>query len=207
MGTHPPHPPEMRERARQLHESGLKPYAIADALGIGVNTAYRWLDPDAHRRSLESSRKVKERYRGKCRDCGGPTNGFGPGRAHTLCITCATEEWRTLTDGQIDYAVTRYVEDRVGVPTIAAELGSDHTTIRKHLLRRGVKTRPHRRGGWTRLPVDELAARYVAGESMYELARAYGMSYGAIRFQLVGAGVRIRGVAEATRMRMGKAAA
>lgn len=54
----------------------------------------------------------------------------------------------------------------------------------------------------TRLPDDEIAARYQAGESENSIAKSLGISRGAIRTRLIDAEVPIRGTAEANRLMM-----
>ena len=46
--------------------------------------------------------------------------------------------------------------------------------------------------GWIELPVDEMAARYEAGESTHALARAYGVCQQTTRCRLLAAGVTMR---------------
>ena len=42
------------------------------------------------------------------------------------------------------------------------------------------------------LPIEELVARYEAGESTYALGRAYGVGWSTVLGRLVGAGVEMR---------------
>ena len=47
------------------------------------------------------------------------------------------------------------------------------------------------------LPVDELVARYKAGESTWAIGRAYGVSHETVRHRLLDAGVKMRTRGEA----------
>lgn len=54
------------------------------ARDIARERGYDW-----YQHELAAARERKERYRGICENCGGPTTGcFGPGLAPRLCVTC-----------------------------------------------------------------------------------------------------------------------
>jgi uncharacterized protein (DUF433 family) len=78
---------------------------------------------------------------------------------------------------------------------IAEATGVSRTTIRERLRRAGIELR---RGAEARsyerldLPVAEIAERYRAGESTYEIGRSFGVSAHAIRERLIEAGVERR---------------
>lgn len=107
---------------------------------------------------------------------------------------------------------------------IAGE-GCDLVAARHHIGANRLKTALVERGVWRtgsdryrhrsekltrqaladeRLPVEEIAARYQAGESEKHLAESYQVSRNVIRLRLEAAGVPIRGRAEANKAMMGE---
>ena len=80
------------------------------------------------------------------------------------------------------------------VPAVAAELGVAYETARRWLLEADVplrsKGQPTKASG--RLDIEEMSARYRAGESIASLGAAHGVSPSTIRARLIDAGVDLR---------------
>jgi transposase len=92
----------MKDKARKLREQGLTYQAIAQRLGVGYATAYRWLNPDYAERSLAASRAWKARnrehahaydraynaaHKDECPLCGGEME-----RHSERCTACRSDE-------------------------------------------------------------------------------------------------------------------
>lgn len=113
------HPPELRERAAELRSHGHGYNSIARAVGISNSTVIRWLDPTFNARQLANCRATKERYRGVCEECGGPTSGCnGPGTAARYCAHCAPGINAIWTRESVVEAI-RYFAERYGQPPSA----------------------------------------------------------------------------------------
>jgi hypothetical protein len=94
----------------------------------------------------------------------------------------------------IDEMVRRYPGGET-CATIAAATGLAEATVHYRLKRAGVEFRPaHKAPGYGRLDLSdaEIAERYRAGESTYEIGRSLGVSANAIREHLIEAGVERR---------------
>jgi hypothetical protein len=91
---------------------------IAERLGRRPSTVRSYLaDPDAGK-----ARRVKERYRGRCRRCGAPTSaGGGPGSAKALCARCKARELRKWSRPLIEAALRAWTE-RYGEPPRSTDL-------------------------------------------------------------------------------------
>jgi len=78
-----------RQRALELRSQGLLVREIAAALGVAKSTANQYVaDPDGAKLKAR-----KQRYRGRCADCGASTDGSdGPGRAAKRCAKCVAIE-------------------------------------------------------------------------------------------------------------------
>lgn len=72
-------------QAQRLRADGLKLREIGERMGVPLKTASAWLsDPD-----LSKQRARRERYAGRCVDCGNPTDGSGgPSQAPERCLSC-----------------------------------------------------------------------------------------------------------------------
>jgi hypothetical protein len=80
---------EKIERAKMLRERGWSYKKIGNELGVGYQTARRWIDHQAAEDDRRRARELKKRYRGTCATCGASTNGSaGPGRASNECSAC-----------------------------------------------------------------------------------------------------------------------
>jgi hypothetical protein len=100
-------------------------------------------------RADSAARKVKDRYRGTCRNCGSPTSGAGPRRARVLCARCngrASAKWDRTT---IEAALRSWYE-LYGRPATSADLSMSYARKRApydhgerlQRLRKGWKRRP-----------------------------------------------------------------
>lgn len=93
----------------------------------------------------------------------------------------------------IDEARRLYETERLSMRAIAERFGVAHTRIRAELAAAGVTIR--RQGDRTvALPDDEIEARYLAGESLEDLGRAYNVASTTIRGHLHKRGVPIRDI-------------
>jgi hypothetical protein len=79
---------------------------------------------------------------------------------------------------------------------VARRMGIPQATVSQILIRNGIRIGRGRREPTHKLPMDEVAARYRAGESCIDLGRAYGVSDEVIRRRLKSAGVSRRGLQE-----------
>lgn len=92
----------------------------------------------------------------------------------------------------VEEMVAKY-EAGAGIIAVGEAYGISSTTVRKRLMEAGVTMRP--RGGASHaldLPMDELVARYEAGEGLGTLSRVYECSPMTIRKRLGAAGITIR---------------
>lgn len=100
-----------------------------------------------------------------------------------------------LSLAKIDDAIRDYIAgDAPSV--IRARYGIGNTTLFRYLRQRGIP-KSYRR---VEVPTDEIAARYIAGESENVLAAAYSTSRQVIRRRLIEAGASIRGQTDANRL-------
>jgi biotin operon repressor len=100
----------------------------------------------------------------------------------------------------LDVIAERYVAGSFAID-LAKEYGISHTTVIKHLRRRGVPIRQRGHGingaTWRKMtPEQELeaAAAYEAGESSPALAKRYGMTKSGMRWALKRGGTAMRGI-------------
>lgn len=66
------YPPELRQRAVEMVEQGVRPAVVAAGLGVSTTTLRRWTDPDYDEHSRQSSRRAKDARRHPCSECGKP---------------------------------------------------------------------------------------------------------------------------------------
>jgi hypothetical protein len=97
--------PGRRERADEIEElaaRGFRNDEIAEKLALARSTVNKYRrDPDGDR-----ERARRERYRGRCRGCGRPTQGSdGPGRRPEWCPECAPLRRRRWSDAQMLEAI------------------------------------------------------------------------------------------------------
>lgn len=102
---------ERVEQARALRAQGYKVRELPDLMGVSIGAIRSYLyDPD---RSKEKARK--DSYRGRCEDCGAPTDGTnGREAAPKLCLSCLgvrTHEERKWTPETILAAIRLFVEE------------------------------------------------------------------------------------------------
>lgn len=100
-----------------------------------------------------------------------------------------------LDPAKLDHAIQLYL---AGEPQqqILAATGISSTTLHRERTRRGI---PPRREHV--LPTADLTAAYAAGESEYSLSLRYGVSRNVIRRRLIAAGVEIRDMSAAGKVR------
>lgn len=80
--------PERVAEAQRMYAAGLTGMEVAAECGISRSTAYEWLN-DPHR-VLAAARR--QRYGGRCIDCGAATNGSGGAtKAAERCVSCRAE--------------------------------------------------------------------------------------------------------------------
>jgi hypothetical protein len=115
--------PEIAQRNQQivaLRRNGVSSREIAERYDMKTTSVRTILsDPDGSK-----MRARKERYRGTCRRCGGPTSG-GDGRAKapTICVSCFNielHENRHWTQERIIDAIKRFAAEH-GRPPVAPE--------------------------------------------------------------------------------------
>jgi len=102
--------------ARLRDAEGLSFSEIATHVGLGAQTVrdyYR--DPEG-----KAQRARRERYRGTCASCGGPTSGYrGPELAPKYCRRCVHEQRRTWTPDGIVAAIRDWHKVTGAPPTVA----------------------------------------------------------------------------------------
>ncbi|MGI5118785.1 hypothetical protein ACQEU5_04460 [Marinactinospora thermotolerans] len=84
----------------------------------------------------------------------------------------------------LDIGVLRemYVVQGLSLAEVGMRVGAAGSVVARHLRRAGIAVRPP--GGRLDLPVEEIAARFRAGESQRSLARAYGVALDTIKARL-----------------------
>ncbi len=181
-------------RAIALRDKGLKLCEIAERMNVAVSTVDAWIkDPDG-----SQLRMRKDSYRGRCEECGEPTDGSrGPGQAPRVCARCL--KW---TDEQIVEAIRRWADEHGGVPP---------TTSDWHLAPTDksfpCSTIVIRRMGWNNALLmagfelrrdcrpetqAEIEHRIANGETRREVAERFGVSPNAIRQRLAYRGLNVR---------------
>lgn len=112
---------ERAAQAAELRAQGLLYREIAARLGVSVSYAQDLVnDPDGSK-----VRARKDSYRGRCADCGRPTDGsWGRGpQASKRCVRCAGARQRIWTRDRIIDALRDFADERGRAPT-AGELGA-----------------------------------------------------------------------------------
>jgi hypothetical protein len=90
---------------------------IAQRLGRSRATIREYLyDPDGSK-----ARKIKERYRGRCRHCNAQTSGAGPGYPQTRCPRCAARAAAKWDRPRIQAALRAWYQ-RYGRPATSTDL-------------------------------------------------------------------------------------
>jgi hypothetical protein len=104
----------------------------------------------SYQHELAVSRRLKERYRGTCIECGAPTTGCdGPSSARALCLVCSN---RRITKalrgtGPLQAKVLAAIESGARFSEIAAQVGSSKNAVAptiNRLLRYGLIERVSR---------------------------------------------------------------
>ena len=182
--------------ARRMRAEGHKLREIRECFGVGCETALRWTDDAYAERARAACRQAKERYRGICEKCGGPTNGSnGPGPAAKVCRSCL--EW---PEGKVIEAMQRWAREYGRAPTSTEWCHARNGYPTSHVSVIG-------RVGWSELLVragltprrdwrPETQARVVAmfkeGRSCREIADEFGWTSTAVRQRLERAGLWTR---------------
>jgi hypothetical protein len=98
---------------------------IARLLGRSRATVREYLyDPDGSK-----ARRVKERYRGQCRDCNTLTSGAGPGYPRTRCPRCAARTSAKWDKPRIEAALRAW-HQRYGRPATTTDLSQTYARNR-----------------------------------------------------------------------------
>lgn len=84
------HPPELRQRAKELRKQGLLIKVIAADLGVPKPTVTRWLNPDLERREQKRAKRLKFSRGRHCPKCRRKMSNNA-----TLCVRCAREKQTT----------------------------------------------------------------------------------------------------------------
>lgn len=110
----------------------------------------------------------------------------------------------SYTDAFVNDAANLY-RNGESVSSIARKFGCDADTLSKHLKRIGVNVTKFGRPNPTRIPMpDDFLPRYEAGESLFALAKSYGISRTALFRWLEVAGVERRSYSDAQRIKASK---
>lgn len=123
---------ENAAEAAELRGHGLLQREIAERMGVSIKTVNAWLkDPDGSRLKAR-----KDSYRGRCEDCGSPTDGSnGSSKAPRWCSACVGAH-NPRTQGRAERVLemvrlrneenltNKQIAERLGVPvgTISTEL-------------------------------------------------------------------------------------
>lgn len=194
----------MREEVERLHrEDGWGARKISQELGISGTTVRRWLNPEIDEKMRATSRKLKEKYRGVCEDCGGQTSYTGgrkgKGRSARFCQKCYNENQhgRTWTREQIIAAIQRWEKEHGSPPsatqwirrgeyhpalsTIYSTSSSLFGSWSEALRAAGFEPKRRSPGPGTHWwPRDEVRRQLAQGVPVKELAARYGVTPGAI---------------------------
>jgi len=81
------HPPELRQRAKELRKQGLLIRVIAVELGVPTPTVIRWLNPKLEKRERQRAKRLKFSHGLRCPKC---RRKMSDGAS--LCIRCALEK-------------------------------------------------------------------------------------------------------------------
>ena len=122
MSAQAPGRQEKVEEARWLEQHGLSRHQIAEFLGVGIGTIYRWLSPEIAERQREQSRRYKKKLTGICIDCGATTPYGGkktPGRC-TDCNRVWQQQNKHWTRENVIDAIQRFAAEN-GRPPISTE--------------------------------------------------------------------------------------
>lgn len=157
--------------AQRLRAEGLKLREIAERMGASVQTVGAWIsDPD-----LSKQRQRRQRYAGRCVDCGKPTDGSnGSAKAPKRCLDC-TRRLNEERDARVLEAWGRGDT----APDIAVREGLTRPQVMgivDHSRRRKGRTVPlHRLRNRELWP--EIERRYRAGDTPTQIAAALGLKH------------------------------
>jgi transposase len=211
---------EKVERAQALRADGKLLREIAEEMGVAIQTVFTWLDdPD-----LSKQRARRERYKGRCVDCGKPTDGSNGYAAPERCLSCRTARVSRLGREYVLNALREWGDEHGGIPPSAAQW-QDPTrdpkwptanTVLLHFgtWNAGIRAagfEPRKSGHYGRLGEDpaihrRAVAMYVSGMSSREIEERLGCSRGSVLQWVRDAGYAVRGNSEAARLAWGRAA-
>jgi predicted transcriptional regulator len=185
---------EKADLAARLRSEGLLGREIAAYLGVARSTVDSWLnDPDGSR-----LRARQDSYRGRCVECGGPTDGHdGPARAPSLCMAC--REWSA--EDCIE-AIRSWATEHGGIPPTCTEWRATgdgqhpcaHTVAQRcggwneALLRAGYALHMDRSPETQAWVIEEIRAGVPVGD----IARVLGVSAAAVYHRINGRGLSVR---------------
>ncbi len=186
----PPSRPAREALARDLRSRGLRLREIAAEFGVAISTVDSWLnDPGGER-----LRARKESYRGRCRQCGAPTDGSG-GResAPRLCIACFRAQPHSLERAQRlrggapqRYSDRELLEELRRADTLALRTATAYSTHAGAHGLPSLATLIHRFGTWNEarrragLPVRSSPRKSYGRTAAEECARAIAAVWSAL---------------------------
>lgn len=106
------HPPELKERAKELRKQGLLIRVISADLGVPKPTVIRWLNPELEKRERKNARKKKFSQKKRCAECGRRCNDNA-----TLCLKCYLPSQRYWTREKLIEAVQEFALEHGRPPT------------------------------------------------------------------------------------------
>jgi DNA-binding CsgD family transcriptional regulator len=212
---------ERHAQVKALKESGLTFDEIAADLGLARSTVTSaYYDPTS-----AQERARKDRYRGTCDTCGGPTyGGAGPDAAPTRCHRCtkrAQHDGRHWTPERVIAALRSWAHElgrtpsardatragaRVSQRTVRREFGSWQAGLRAAGL---MARQPghYGRAGEDPAVIAETVRLYLAGLTLSEVAARLNCGRETARWRLGKAGVTCRTAAESLRTKRARTAA
>lgn len=121
------HPPELRERAKQMREGGALVKTIASELGVPKPTVIRWLNPELEQRERERARKRKFEEKKRCPSCGKKMANTAQ-----LCLACYRSSQRHWTRERVIEALRAWAAENGRAPIFSdwERSGKDHPAIR-----------------------------------------------------------------------------
>jgi len=159
------HPPELRERAKQLRKQGLLIKVIAIELGVPKPTVIRWLNPKLEARGRTRARRLRYSKKRRCPECGERMSDDA-----TQCVNCFDKNRRYWTRERVIEALRLWAAengrepvvedwDRSGknhpaISTILDGVNPPFTSWSEALLAAGFTPRKRRSPRWTQSKFD-----------------------------------------------------
>ena len=186
----PPSRPAREALARELRSRGLRLREIAAEFGVAISTVDSWLnDPGGER-----LRARKDSYRGRCEQCGAPTDGSG-GRASAprLCVACFRSQPHSLERAQRlrggaprRYSDQELLEELRRADTLALRTATVYSSHAGNHQLPSLATLIHRFGSWNRarrragLPTRPSPRKSYGRTAAEECARAIAAVWSAL---------------------------